>query len=298
MVKVFLRGGLGNQMFQYALGLSLAQKNNTELVLDTVFLNDRFPRKQFTYRTYDLDIFDIKPKFTLLSKISARVPIPGLWLGLDLCSIKFFNFLNIEKIIKEKRDHIFDPGIMENKGDIILWGRWQNEEYFRNATQALRNSFSFRHSFEGDAEEIAKQISSSQSISLHIRRGDFGSLESVVSLMGKTNINYYAKAVEYISQKISSPHFFIFSDDIEWCKQNIKFDFPVVYVPASVAGPKASFHLQLMSLCKHNIIANSTFSWWGAWLNQNPDKIIIAPQKWYNNSSSAEGMVPAAWIKL
>ncbi len=296
MVTVFLRGGLGNQMFQYAAGLAAAKKNNADLVLDTVFLNDRFPRRNFAYRTYDLDMFMLEPKFTRLSRISTNVPIPGLWLGIDLASISLGGTFG-QRVIKEKQDLLFDPEIFHKQGDILLWGRWEDERYFTDIAVDIRDAFTFCYPFVGEAVAIADDIHSSNSVSVHVRRGDFAAFKNVVQLMGETDLSYYERAANYIAEYVDKPKFFVFSDDIDWCKKNFTLPSSTVYVPASAAGPKAAFHLRLMSLCKHNIIANSTFSWWGAWLNANPKKIVVAPKRWYANLASGD-IVPKHWIRV
>jgi Glycosyl transferase family 11 len=299
MVTVFLRGGLGNQMFQYAAGLALAKKNNTELVLDTVFLNDRIPRRNFTYRTYDLDIFMIAPRFTMLSKCSRSVPVPGMWLGMDLAAMKISALFGISHIAEEKKEFAFDPELLEEKGDVILWGRWQNERYFKDHEGAVRAAFTFRDPLDGEAEVLARDIRSSNSVSVHVRRGDFVAFKNVAKMMGATDLSYYARAAAHIAGHMDTPKFFVFSDDVDWCRDNLTLPFPTVYVPASAEGSKAAFHLRLMSLCKHNIVANSTFSWWGAWLNQNPNKIVIAPKKWYADGRDERNeIMPEGWIKL
>jgi hypothetical protein len=283
-------------MFQYATGLAVAKKNNTDLVLDTVFLNDRFPRRNFTYRTYDLDIFTLEPKFTRLSKISTSMPIPGLWLGIDLGLIRLGATLG-RRVIKEKKESLFDPGIFYKQGDILLWGRWEDEKYFADIAIDIRSAFTFRDPFVGEAVTISDDIRSSNSVSVHVRRGDFAALKNVMQLMGETDLSYYERATNYIASHVDKPKFFVFSDDIDWCKKNLALPFPTVYVPASAEGPKAAFHLRLMSLCKHDIIANSTFSWWSAWLNANPEKIVVAPKKWYANLISGD-IVPKQWIRI
>ena len=267
-------------MFQYALGLGLAKKNNTELVLDTTFLNDRFPRRQFTYRTYDLDVFDIKPKFTLLSEVSARVPIPGLWLGLDIAAIQANNILGLRKLLREKEEHTFDGAIARAKGEVTLWGFWQNEKYFEDVKDEVRAAFRFRVSDSKAIIEVKKNIINSNSVSLHIRRGDY-LLAANSKLHMATGGLYYDRAISYIVERVKSPKFFIFSDDIGWCRENIKTGYPTVFMTHVSAGPKASGHLELMSLCKHNIIASSSFSWWGRGRNENPEKIMVAPKGLY-----------------
>ncbi|MDO8664746.1 MAG: alpha-1,2-fucosyltransferase [Candidatus Liptonbacteria bacterium] len=300
-ITVFLRGGLGNQMFQYALGLHLAKKNNNnaELVLDTTFLNDRFPRKEFTYRTFDLDVFTLKPHLSVLSKISEKLPVPGLWLGLDIAFLMVKKIFGLKKIIKEKNNYVFESEVLSAKGDIVLWGFWQSEKYFADIAPDIRKAFSFREELSGEAAVIAEEIKNKNSVSLHVRRGDYVKFEKVKKMVGDTNLSYYAATVSYIAERVNAPHFFVFSDDIEWCEENLKISFPVTYLDEKTAGPKNAYHLELMSLCKHNIIANSAFSWWGAWLNKNPEKIVVAQKKWYATTlPHEEDIVPEAWIRI
>src|SRR5258708_7928415 len=298
MVTGFLRGGLGNQMFEYAAGLRLAKKKNTTLALDSVHLSDRFPRKNFTYRVYDMDIFNIEPRFTILSKIANTLPIPGIWLGLDLLLIGLRDVLGIQKMLQEKSER-FDPAVLTAGENTLLFGRWQSEKYFADIVDDIRTAFRFRHSLEGEAKVLGEKIRSVNSVSLHVRRGDYASFKNVEKVMGATNVPYYEKAASYIAERVKDPQFFVFSDDIEWCKTNIKLKFPVTFMSPESEGPKASYHLELMSLCKHNIVANSTFSWWGAWLNSNPQKIVTAPEHWYADGRGGdEDIIPEKWIKL
>lgn len=289
MVTVILRGGLGNQMFQYAAGVDLALKKKTGLVFDTTFLNDRFPRKDFTYRTFDLDIFNLRvpimiaPKVTTLSKISTAAPIPGVWLGLDLV------WVGMKKL---------GASLFGRDKNPVLWGFYQSERYFKDNAASVRAAFQFRHPLTGEAVSLATKIENGNSVSIHVRRGDYN-LPKYEKLYGATDVVYYEKAIAYIAERVESPHFFVFSDDIEWCRKNLKAPSGSIFVDDTSRGPKASFHLQLMSLCKHNIIANSTFSWWGGWLNSNPGKIIVAPKRWYADSSyEAADIIPDSWARL
>lgn len=306
-VTVFLRGGLGNQMFQYATGLNVAKKNDAPLVLDTVHLSDRFPRPHFTYRTYDLDVFTLGvPRFTGLSRAAKAVPIPGVWLGLDMLGIGLGQAVGSEKVVREK-NYLFDRNVVSARGNVLLYGRWQSEKYFAEIADEVRAAFRFRHPFEGEAKALAEKIRGSNSVSLHVRRGDYAAFKNVAAIMGETNLGYYAAAARYVAEHARAgggepardPHFFIFSDDIAWCKENIKLAFPATYVSATSEGPKASWHMELMSLCRHNIITNSTFSWWGAWLNNNPQKIVVAPKHWLTDGNGDDkDIVPERWIRL
>lgn len=285
MVTVILRGGLGNQMFQYAAGLDVALKKNTMLVMDTTYLNDRFPRPQFTYRNYDLDIFKIDPQFTKLSNIASSTPIPGLWLGIDLAYLALHN-------------------IAGGKKNQVLWDFYQGEQYFVDNKEAVRAAFQFRHPLIGEAIRLSETIQKTNSVSIHVRRGDYR-LPKYEKLYGATDIAYYERAVAYIVERIGAttkqpPHFFVFSDDIAWCREHIKPAFATTYLDDASRGPKASFHLELMSLCQHNIIANSSFSWWGAWLNRNPGKIVVGPKRWHydDRDDEAGDVMPGTWKKL
>ncbi len=299
MVTVFFRGGLGNQMFQYAAGFSLAKKLGVPLMLDTVHVRDRFPRPNFTFRKFDLpNVFDIQSQYTPLSRAAASFPIPGLWLGLDLFLMNLAQAAGNATIVYEDERKGFQPINVPKTSDVILYGRWENEKYFQGTDVDLRKEFRFKHPLEGQALELAQEIEKTDSVAVHVRRGDFAASKVVAGMMGSIGSDYYARAIECIAQRVPSPHFFVFSDDIEWCKQNLAIQFPVTYAEPSTSGPRAAFHLELMSRCKHNIIANSTFSWWGAWLNANPQKIVIAPKRWYADVSLAGDIVPSSWTTL
>jgi hypothetical protein len=298
MITLLLRGGLGNQMFQYGTALSLARRNDAELRLDTVFLKEHLPGKGRTYRDYSLDIFELsnQTRLTLLSQVARVLPLPGIWLGIEFSRLWLRELLGLEKLIRHKND-AFDASVLDQRGNITLFGYWQSENYFLDVEDDLRESFRFIYPLEGEAKQLAMRIQSSSSISIHVRRGDYVLLDMV-----KTDLSYYTEAVRYISERLDSepgnpPTLFIFSDDIDWCKVHLKFSYPTVYVDESCAGPKASHHLHLMSLCRHNVIANSTFSWWGAWLNRNPNKIVVTPKEWYAGRP-AETIVPERWVKM
>jgi hypothetical protein len=299
MIKVILRGGLGNQMFQYALGVALAEKNKVPLVIDTTLLNDRLPRKEITFRKFDLDIFGIQPKLSFFSKLSQAMPIPGLWVLLDMTSDKILQIFGMREKINEAHEYEFDDHVLESGKNSTLWGLWQSESYFAEYRKKIFALFQFKYPLEGEAKKIGEVIVHSNSVSIHVRRGDYVTHKSVLNTLGSVGIPYYQRAADYMAEHIENPHFFIFSNDIDWCKENLKLSFPATYLGDDTAGPKASFHLELMSLCKNNIIANSTFSWWGAWLNRNPKKIVIAPEKWRAaGSRGKDDIIPDAWIKL
>lgn len=298
MVKVLLRGGLGNQMFQLAMGLNLARKNGSRLTLDSTYLNDRLPRRNFTHRTFELNVFRLPYEITSLSRVSRAIPIPGVWLGVDFLHLKVSELLRGQKIVRETSCR-FDPCALEARGNIFLYGFWQSEKYFADVAEEVRRAFQFKQPLEAGSARLAEKIATANSVSVHVRRGDYAAFETMRRIVGDTNLGYYQRGLAHIAERIENLHFFVFSDDIKWCQQNLELRFPSTYVLPSDTGGKASIDLELMSLCRHNIIANSTFSWWGAWLNSNLRKIVVAPARWYvKEGLSDEDIVPPSWTKL
>jgi hypothetical protein len=296
MIQVILRGGMGNQMFEYAHGLALAKKHHTDLVVDITYLNDRFPRtRKFVYRHYELDAFTTSPRFTALSNVSRAVPVPGVWTGLDFCMVGIRNLLGARKYIREKKNWSFDPSVTGAGSDVCLWGFWQSERYFADAKEEVARAFTFSDALPPAAETLAEGIRRhTASVSLSVRRGDYVNAANA-KIFGGTDLNYYHDAIAYIVSRVPEPHFYVFSDDIAWCRENVTPSFLVTYVPADIDGRSV---MQLSSLCKHHIIANSTFSWWAAWLNKNPNKIVVAPKRWSADSREENDIVPKEWVVL
>lgn len=273
MIIVKITGGLGNQMFQYAVGRNLAYINDTELKLDIktydVYKNRMFNLDNLSIKASiasEEEINRLRMKDDLLSKIFLKV-----------CNV--VNFQGNHTYVKEKQDY-FDPSILEISGDAYLEGFWQTEKYFVGISDILRTEFTAKKPLKGVNKEISKSIRETNSISVHLRRGDYVSNPIINTKFGTCSIEYYQKAISKIIKITNDPHFFVFSDDMEWTKENLKLNHPVTYVEHN-SSEHPYEDLRLMSLCKHNIIANSSFSWWGAWLNDNRQKVVIAPRKWF-----------------
>jgi hypothetical protein len=294
MIVVQLRGGLGNQMFQYAFGKCLATKNNTSLSLDTSFLQSKLPFKKWaTQMQYELHIFDVQA---------------------DLKKNLFTSNLFLYPIAKT--EHLIRTKLIERKFSLLtetdfgcsaefltagdnryLIGNFQSEQYFKEIESQIRKDFTFKASLNTTNSQWAENIKNCNSVSIHIRRGDYISINRNAKKFAAIPIKYYSDAVEIMAKKISQPVFFLFSDDIKWAKENIQVDYPVHFVQNNTNS--AGDDMRLMSYCKHNIICNSTFSWWSAWLNGNPHKIVIAPLKWFEDSSiNSKDIYPSEWIKL
>lgn len=289
MIIVKLMGGMGNQAFQYAAGRRLAIKHKTILKLDLTFLLDRTPRKNFTYRDYDLSIFNIQENFA--TDIDLRI--------FNL-KRKFNTSLKLNKniLFVEKTKFKFDPEILKCKKDTYLDGSWQSEKYFKDIEKVIRKDFTFKHDLDYESKKMAEKIKSINAICLNVRRGDYVSNPIASKTHGVCSLDYYHRGIEYIVDRISNPHFLIFSDDIGWCKNNFNIHYPFTIVTHKYAGKKFENYLKLMTLCKYYIIPNSTFGWWAAWLNTNPNKIVIAPKKWLNIDIETVDLLPDNWIKI
>ncbi len=303
MIITKIQGGLGNQMFQYAVGRHLAHLNKTELKLDLSFY-DYTPQND-TPREYLLGNFNIIGK-PLNQKETKKIKINNFHNKSFLARA----IRKILKIIEEKkpiykRKYIREPHFhfcplalkARSKKDIYLYGNWQSEKYFIGIEDIIRKEFTLKNGFSKEAQNMLNKIQNNNSVSIHIRRGDYVSNKNTNAFHGTCFLDYYYEAIKKIQEKIKNPYFFIFSDDVLWAKENLKINKPLTLVSGS--NIKDIEEMLLMSKCKHNIIANSSFSWWGAWLNNNPDKVVIAPWPWFNNLSiNTDDLYPKNWIKI
>lgn len=291
MITVKLIGGLGNQMFQYACARRLALKNGVKLKLDLTFLLNRLPRKIFMFRDYELGAFKIDENFTCLSKISFY--FKNLAFIIQFIKNKLVKFFRFSYLVEEINPFYFEPRILNLGKSAYLSGQWAHEKYFVDIAETIRQDFTLKKQLDGKNKELADIISSTNSVSIHVRRGDY----TASGVEQTCNLSYYQRAIDYIFKKVSNPVFFIFSDEPKWIKENFKVAHKCIVVENN-KNPNSYFDIILMSLCKHNIVAESTFSWWGAWLNTNCGKIIIAPKKWNNMESYADNVFANSWIKI
>ncbi len=290
MIIVRLIGGLGNQMFQYALGRQLAVKNNTTLKLDIQAFKD------YKLRNYDLDCFNILENIATPDDLSGVIP-PSDRLINKIGKHMNVRLKGIQRIqyIKEQA-FSFQQEILDLKDNVYLDGYWQSEKYFFDIKNIILKDFTVKNSPDPVNESIMKEITECESVNIHIRRGDYVSNPITNQYHGFLGLEYYQKAIRLILEKVGSPHFFVFSDDPEWASENIETDFPITYIKHN--GDKNYEDLRLMSTCKHHIIANSSFSWWGSWLSRNEDKIVIAPKKWFNAALDTKDISLDSWHKI
>lgn len=289
-----LKGGIGNQLFQYSLGRQLSIKNQTELKLDISFYDDEtledflLPHSKFLIKDFDT-------RYTLCSESEKAklVNKSRLFLSRVKRKINPYNTnLFIEKSLK------FDPAVLSLPKDVFLTGWFQSEKYFFQIKELLKKELLFKK-LQGNAhKQMAQKITSLNSVSIHVRRGDYFKNAEHTKYFGILNLNYYKKCVEYINNRVSNPHYFIFSDDVSWVVENFKIAGNKTIVDLKNES-SAVGDMHLMSLCKHNVIANSSYSWWAAWLNNNVNKIVMAPSPWFGTDTErVNDMVPNDWIKM
>ena len=256
MIISCIRAGIGNQLFQYAAGRRLAHRWNTKLKLDTTsYEHDNL-------RLYALDLFNI----------TAHVAAPE-----EIERARRFSKENGLGIENGNGD--FMPEVLDYPDNVWLYGYWQNEKYFADIADILRGEFTLKNSLGATAQRWKEKILSAQcSVSLHFRHGDFlysPIARSRPNLFAIAPLDYYYYCIEALKREYKNLTLFVFSDNLNWVKENLRADFPVEFVEGE--DLQDAEELYLMSLCKHNIISKSTFSWWGAWLNQNPDKKVFMP---------------------
>jgi hypothetical protein len=292
-------GGLGNQMFQYAFGKRMALANNSELVLDSSLLLDRSKEHAvITHRDFDLDIFDLKDfRWATHDEIVA-------YNGEQNASVlkkiirKFKNVLFPKRLVIQK-GNTFNAEYLSIKPDACFVGRWQSELYFKDAAEEIKKDFSFHTISNPEILKFRELIHSCNAVCLHIRRGDLITSTLYSSTIGVLDWTYYEQALTYLRSKLENPVFFIFSDDSAWCKNTIHLQEPSYIMDDTTAGAKAEGHLYLMQQCKHFILSNSTYAWWGAYLSLYEKKEVVYPKNWYKDSNLKNPeMCPSEWVKF
>ncbi len=278
MIIAKLMGGLGNQMFQYAIARNLSLKYNVPLKIDLSFLNNRNMGSNFVYRDYDLSLFEVEPDFDV--DFSKKIVVAN------------------QPHYHYSQEFIDSIGnLLMTGNNVLLDGYWQTSLFFSDFEIQIRKDFQFKDKIEnqtGDVKEMLDLINSTNSVMLNVRRTDYLN----TSFHGVMGLDYLDHAKELIETKVENPHYFIFSDDVEWCKENINYE-NMTIVDHSYKGDKFGYYLQLMMNCKHFIIPNSTFAWWAAWLNNDSSKIVIAPKQWFTDSNiNTTDLIPSNWIRI
>lgn len=292
MIVTNLIGGLGNQMFQYAVGRSLSLARGVPLLLDVA-----------DFAGYKLHQgFELQRLFACQAGIADEATVRRMlgWQALPLSrrilGRSTMAALRREAFVVEPHFHYW-PEIERLSSEAYLSGYWQSEKYFSDVAETIRRDFSFVLPMSRQNEELAERIAGTCAVSLHVRRGDYVNNPKAAANHGVCSLDYYQAAIRHIADRIGQPTFFVFSDDPDWVKVNLRMDHPCCYIDHN-RGAESYNDMRLMSLCQHHIIANSSFSWWGAWLDSAAEGITIAPQKWFANTNDVSDLIPAKWITL
>lgn len=290
MILVELNGGLGNQMFQFAAAKSLSLFRNVELKLDATPTADKNIPEGLSKRPFDLHCFNITDPVADKKDIDFFLSNSAVNRIIEKNKPPFKR-----KIYREPFFH-FDKNFFKAGPNVYLKGLWQSERYFLPYHEEIRKGLQLDNKHFHHLLNIADKIKRENSVSIHIRRGDYLAKISL-KVLGLIPIDHYLRAIELIKSKINNPVFYFFSDDISWVKENLSIS-DAVHVSDNLTKNHLE-DLYLMSQCNHNIIANSSFSWWGAWLNNNPGKIVIAPKNWFHKGpKDTYDLYPNDWIVL
>ena len=288
-IIIKLGGGLGNQLFQYSFARALSLKHNRDFALDISWYKN--PKKYyFNCSILNFNIVENYPPSFIRKYLDLVAKYRCLY-----AINKIFNRSLISKLLpRQMSERQFNAQKTLKKDSMVLVGYWLKLEYFDRYVDMLRKEFTPKNKLTDKNAGYLKKIESSNSISVHIRRGAYVSDPEIYNAYFHTSPDYYSRAISYMARKIKNPVFFIFSNEIGWAKENLRIDYPAVFVDSD--GPDFE-HLFLMSRCKHNIITSSSFSWWGAWSNDNKSKIVIAP-KGLSKRKSWEGIMPKTWLRF
>ena len=279
MIYTRLHGFLGNQMFQYAAAAQLAARLGVSVALD-----DRRARANGQGNLCDVFDLPVVPPAHLPPDQDKRRLSYLLW-----------RTLGRRPVLHRERDLGYDPAFERWGDESYLHGYWQSEKYFADQVEHLRSVFQFTPDMSPENEDMAARIKDAQAVSLHVRRGDYVGIGAAAVC----DQAYYDAALDRVTAELSgSPHVFVFSDDPAWARDNLNVPFEKTVVDLN-GRDAAHCDMHLMSLCQHNVIANSTFSWWGAWLNANPGKRVAAPVKWFGNDHQHNpDIIPESWIRV
>jgi hypothetical protein len=274
MIIINMSGGLGNQMFQYALYLKMKSLGKKAKLDTSLYKNPNCGRK------LELSIFGIdlkKSNYTLL----------------DSKKVKLENIFKKYSCYKDKIG-IYQPEIF-NMDNVFLDGYWQNEKYFSDIKSDICKAFTFSVPIGNSMKKLIERMEDENSVSLHVRRGDYVTIENQGVYGNICTTDYYERAIRYINENVENPHFYLFSDDICWVRENIYREGMTV-IDINNEG-NSYMDMFLMSTCRHHIIANSTFSWWGAWLGTYAGKIVVSPSRWFQNHKTTD-IICKGWVRI
>lgn len=296
MIIVKLMGGHSNQMFQYATGRRLAHKHSTILKIDITAYDNMSVND--TPRQYELD------GYTLDAEIASAEDLALFERDTPPKNRVLRQFWKLTHNPIHKRliygGQKFLPEALMAPDNTYLDGWWQSEKYFADIRDIIIKDFSYKNPPSSANKKLLKQINDDpNSVSVHVRRGDYVNNPLTNVFHGVKELDYYNLALKELTKKVKNPNLYVISNDPEWCRQNLKFPYKTHFVDNNDDTTGGSEDMRLMRACKHNILANSSFSWWGAWLNENPKKIVIAPKQWFADTSvDTSDVVPEGWTQI
>lgn len=280
IIKIF--GGLGNQLFQYSFGQYLSNTYGFKVYYDPQTVSDS---KSFTNRDLEISKFSFEIP---IAESDKRFNDTSLFWRIKRKFIQFFPFLS-NKFLIQKQPHDFPAKIIDGYYE----GYWQLYQFPENIKSHIQNHVQLNDSQLQKLDSIISDIQKNISVSIHIRRDDYINIEANAKIFQVCNMEFYHAAIQRMKDQFPNAIFYIFTQDTEWAEANFtgtEFIF--------VRGNTGIEDMLLMARCKHNIIANSTFSWWSAFLNQNPEKIVIAPKQWYKVNFNNKNFLAPEWIQI
>ena len=285
MIVVRLTGGLGNQMFQYAAARALADRLAVELVLDTRGFD------AYNFRSFELGRLNVRACAGTTAEL-ARFPAWRVKLARALGgAMPLSNRFRVEPFFG------YDPAWPTLQDDVHLNGYFQSQKYFAVIREQLLVDFRPSKDISPSNRQVAAMAGKGDSVMLHVRRGDYVSNAKTLQVHGVCSTDYYRRAIALARERLHQPRFFVFSDDLAWSRENLRLGDDAVFVEGNAEAPEMDIFL--MSACRAHIIANSSFSWWGAWLARTDAPLVIAPDPWFDSPDmSAVDLIPAFWQTL
>lgn len=287
MIAFYGQGGLGNQLFQYATARSLAHSLDKDLVLDSYWFEHLRPGE--TVRPLELAKYHVKLRI-------ANTDEQRCWKLLRTRWARYLGPLIPMRAVREQ-GFAYNDSLNRISDDSYLVGAWQSERYFRDIREILLGELTPIQPPSMRDTKLLQTMQECDAICVHVRRGDYVSSNSASAYHGVCSLDYYQQAITHVASQATKPSLFIFSDDPDWTREHLRTEYPSHYVTHN-SSADAFQDLRLMSHCKHHVIANSSFSWWGAWLSTSPEQIVVAPEKWFSVNRPTPDLLPAQWKRL
>lgn len=289
---VKLQGGLGNQMFQYAFGMALQHCSTRAVVYDMTFFEQG--EGEHVSRRSELHVFGITPERAREEQIDSLLDERSPWRSRLARRIPG---MVPPTTLREGQPYTFRPELLDSLRAQYFDGYWQTARYFGSIEKEVRKAFTFLPHHDPKVIRDAETMAATEAVSLHVRRGDYTSHPEAQRYFVTCGLDYYQRGMERMLERSPRSEFFVFSDDPAWAREHLPNLAPMHFVEGN-SGDKSPADMYLMSRCKHHIIANSSFSWWGAWLGNSPEKLVIAPQRWLRDPAiPTPDLLPQQWIR-